>query len=94
LSVEMLYQEKSSKIHEFRKYSCAGILVNFLEMLWLGTARTIKFSSQALTDKVLKGRGFSGENEEVIRRSSLNRDIASPTRERPLIILKSLTKVT
>jgi hypothetical protein len=40
LSVEMLYQEKSSKIQEFRKYSCTGILVKFGEMLWLGTART------------------------------------------------------
>jgi len=33
LSVEMLYQEMSSKIHEFRKYSCAGILVKLEEML-------------------------------------------------------------
>ena len=33
LSVEMLYQEKSSKIYEFRKYSCAGILVEFVETL-------------------------------------------------------------
>jgi len=40
LSVEMLYQEMSSKIHESRKYSCAGILLNFGEMLWFGTART------------------------------------------------------
>jgi len=40
LSVEMLYQEKSSKIHEFKKYSCTGILLNFGEMLWFGTART------------------------------------------------------
>jgi hypothetical protein len=38
LSVEMLYQEKSYKIHEFRKYSCTRILVKFGEMLWLGTA--------------------------------------------------------
>jgi hypothetical protein len=40
LSVEMLYQEMSSKIHEFRKYSCTGMLVKLREMLWLGTART------------------------------------------------------
>lgn len=40
LSVEMLYQEKSSKIHEFRKYFCTGILVEFVETLWFGTVRT------------------------------------------------------
>ena len=33
LSVEMLYQEMSSKIHEFRKYSRAGILVKLGEIL-------------------------------------------------------------
>jgi hypothetical protein len=33
LSVEMLYQEMSSKIHEFRKYFCTGILVEFVETL-------------------------------------------------------------
>jgi len=36
LSVEMLYQETSSKIHDFRKYSCAGSLVKLGECcgLW------------------------------------------------------------
>ena len=40
LSVEMLYQEKSSKIYEFRKYSCTRIPVKLGEMLQLGTVRT------------------------------------------------------
>jgi hypothetical protein len=32
----------------------------------------IKFTSEALTDKVQKELGFSGENEEIIRSPSLN----------------------
>ena len=43
----------------------------------------IKFSSQAVTDKVQNVLGFSGENEELIRSPSLNCDITTLTRERP-----------
>jgi len=49
---------------------------------------TIKFSSEAVTDKVRSGLGFSGEIEEVIRSRSLNYNIASPAWERPLIDLE------
>jgi hypothetical protein len=40
----------------------------------------IKISSGAVTDKVLKGLGFSGENEEVTKSPSLNCDIATLTK--------------
>jgi hypothetical protein len=43
----------------------------------------IKFSSEAVTDKVQNGVGFSGEKEEVRRSPSLNSNIATLTRERP-----------
>ena len=49
----------------------------------------IKFSSEAVTDKVLKGLGFSGENEEVISSPFLNCDVATLTRERAKQIKKS-----
>jgi len=39
----------------------------------------IKFSGEAVTDKVQKGVGFSGENEEVMRSPSLTSDIANLT---------------
>ena len=38
----------------------------------------IKFSSEAVADEVPKVRGFSGENEEIIRSRSLNCNIATP----------------
>jgi len=41
---------------------------------------TIKFSSEAVTDKVKNGLGCSGENEEVMRSPSLNCSIAGMTR--------------
>jgi hypothetical protein len=37
----------------------------------------IKFSGEAVTDKVRDGLGFSGENEEVMRSLSLNCNIAN-----------------
>jgi hypothetical protein len=37
----------------------------------------IKFTSEAVTDKVLKGLGFSEENEEVTGNPSLNCNLAS-----------------
>jgi hypothetical protein len=45
----------------------------------------IKLSSEAVTDKVKNGFGFSGENEEGIRSPSLNCNIAALTREHPRI---------
>ena len=44
---------------------------------------TIKFSSEAVTDKVKNGLGCSEENEEAMRSPSLNCNIASLTREHP-----------
>jgi hypothetical protein len=41
----------------------------------------IRFSSEAVADKVKNGLGFSGENEEVMRSHSLNSDIPNLTRE-------------
>jgi hypothetical protein len=41
----------------------------------------IKFSDEAVTDKVQSGLGFNGENEEVTRSPSLNCDIAGLTQE-------------
>jgi len=41
----------------------------------------IKFSSEAVTDKVQSGLGFIGENEEVMRSLSLNCNIAALPRE-------------
>jgi len=65
------------------------------EMLQFGTARTNDLvSGEAVTDKVKTGLGFSGESEEVMRSLSLNCNVASLTRQRPLINSRSPTKVT
>jgi hypothetical protein len=50
----------------------------------------IKFSGEVVTDRVQDGLGFSGENEEVLRRGSLN--CTTLTRECPKNS-KSLIKV-
>jgi hypothetical protein len=43
----------------------------------------IKFSGEAVSDKVKNGLGFSGENQEVKGSLSLNCDIATLPRKRP-----------
>ena len=53
----------------------------------------IKFGSEAVTDEDQKGLGFSRENEELVRGRSLNTNIATLTRKRPLNS-RSLPKVT
>jgi len=48
----------------------------------------IKFISEGVTDNGTKKLGFIGENEEAMRSLSLNCDITTLTRERPLINLE------
>jgi hypothetical protein len=78
----MMHLEAKFKDHDFTKYSLTGILVKLGKCCGLGRpGRTIKFSSEPVTEKVQSGPGFIGENEEVIGSPSLNCDIAGLTQE-------------